>query len=325
MPLISVIIPAHNAAIFLPDAIASLRAQRDLTFDILIIDDGSTDATPAVAATLGDDVRVIQTPKIGPGAARNRGIAAARGDYIALLDADDLFPPDSLTVRAERLALDATLMLTGGYIQMVTLLGADSTPAHDPTRIRNVPYLNVNLGAMLYRREVFERVGGFDERLFYSEDVDWHLRAQEANMRMAILRRVTLLYRRHAVNVTAQPTLAQIPLTTMGVLSRASERRGVPTTIDTLNRHFAACVDPLPDAPPPLISVIAYIGAANATHNDVSLDSVRGQVGMSDYLPLDLIVVGADADAVAARYEARAVAADSIDAAVGRNVGIAAA
>jgi glycosyltransferase involved in cell wall biosynthesis len=325
-PLVSVIIPAHNAARFLPDAIASLRQQRDLALDIIVIDDGSTDETAQVAASLGADVRVLHTDKIGPAAARNRGIAAARGDYFAFLDADDWFPPDSLTARAARLESDPALGIAGGYIQLITLLGADAVMAHDPTRVRNVPYLNVNLGAYLYRRTAFERVGGFDESLFYAEDVDWHLRAQRADVRLAILRAVTLGYRRHPTNVTVPTAAGQIALVALGVMRRESGRRGVTVTMETLNQHFAASVDPA-DAPPPPISVIVYVDPACVDRAADSLASVHAQIGLAarGYPDLDVIIVGADAESIAGRCGGRAILGDPHDPAACRNVGIAAA
>ena len=94
-PAISVIIPACNAARTLDDAITSIRSQRCAPMEIILVDDGSTDDTAQVAARHPDLV-VLRQPNRGPAAARNRGILAAAGEYIAFLDANDLWAPAML-------------------------------------------------------------------------------------------------------------------------------------------------------------------------------------------------------------------------------------
>lgn len=114
-PRFSVVIPAFNSAATLARAIESVRAQAWPAHEILVVDDGSTDATAEVAAGF-DGVCLIRQKNSGVSGARNAGAAAATGDWLAFLDADDWYAPDRLRLHAEWIAEDATLdFLTGDY------------------------------------------------------------------------------------------------------------------------------------------------------------------------------------------------------------------
>src|SRR5262245_39908172 len=96
MPNVSVVIPSYNSAAYLPAAIDSVLAQTARDLEVIVVDDGSTDDTPDVVARYGPPVRGIRQANAGVAAARNRGIAEARGRYIAFLDADDTWEPVKL-------------------------------------------------------------------------------------------------------------------------------------------------------------------------------------------------------------------------------------
>lgn len=114
-PRFSVVIPAFNAAATLAHAIESVRAQSWPAHEIIVVDDGSTDATAEVAHQFAD-VRLIRQANSGVSVARNAGAAAASGDWLAFLDADDSYAPDRLRLHAEWIAEDPTLdFLTGDY------------------------------------------------------------------------------------------------------------------------------------------------------------------------------------------------------------------
>ncbi len=115
-PRFSVIIPAFNAAATLARAIESVRTQTWPAHEIIVIDDGSVDATADIARQFGDAVRLIQQPNSGVSMARNAGAAVATGDWLAFLDADDWYAPDRIKLHAEWIASDPTLdFLTGDY------------------------------------------------------------------------------------------------------------------------------------------------------------------------------------------------------------------
>ena len=115
-PRFSVIIPAFNAAATLVRAIESVRVQSWPAHEIIVVDDGSTDATIEIARQYGDAVRLIQQPNSGVSVARNTGAAAATGDWLAFLDADDWYEIDRIKLHAEWIAADPLLdFLTGDY------------------------------------------------------------------------------------------------------------------------------------------------------------------------------------------------------------------
>jgi len=115
-PRFSVIIPAYNSATTLARAIDSVLAQSYPAQEIIVVDDGSTDGTPDVAAHFGDKLRYIRQDNAGVSSARNHGAQAASGDWLAFLDADDWYYPDRLRLHAEWIQEDASLdFLTGDY------------------------------------------------------------------------------------------------------------------------------------------------------------------------------------------------------------------
>ena len=100
-PLVSVIIPTYNRAEIIEEAVDSVLAQDYKDFELIVVDDGSTDNTSEVLATYGDDIRVLYQENKGVSAARNRGISEAAGKLIAFLDSDDLWMPQKLTTQVE--------------------------------------------------------------------------------------------------------------------------------------------------------------------------------------------------------------------------------
>lgn len=114
-PRFSVVVPAFNSAVTLARAIESVRGQTWPAYEIIVVDDGSTDATAEVAGSF-DGVRVIRQANRGVAVARNAGVVAATGDWLAFLDADDWYTPDRLRLHAEWIVEDPALdFLTGDY------------------------------------------------------------------------------------------------------------------------------------------------------------------------------------------------------------------
>jgi glycosyltransferase involved in cell wall biosynthesis len=219
--LVSVIIPAFNAASFLPDALASIDRQGYPSLEIIVIDDGSTDDTAAVARSLPSVNHYFYQENKGPSAARNLGLKHAKGEFIAFLDADDKWPEGKLDLQLGRFRAEPKLDVVLGRIQYISLPGAEDIDIEFETEDRTLTH--VHLGSGVYRKPVFERVGLFEETLRYSEDVDWFMRAREEDISMVILGNVTLLYQLHARNMTREMTSERSSLGR--VMARSLERR----------------------------------------------------------------------------------------------------
>jgi glycosyltransferase involved in cell wall biosynthesis len=219
-PLISVIIPVFNGAHFLREAVHSVLAQNYPCLEIIIVDDGSTDDIDAAVATLPIDVRFFKQANAGPAAARNHGIREAAGTLIAFLDVDDLWPRDNLGALAARLVQDSELMVSTGFGQLKKL---DLATGHykDLGTPLLKPYF---IGAGLYRREIFERVGLFDPTLVFGEDNDWYRRLIESGLNWERVQQVSLFVRRHGKNMTAQLTPKELQKTILLAAKRVIDR-----------------------------------------------------------------------------------------------------
>ncbi len=203
---VSVIIPTLNMGRFLPDALASIARQSRAVAEVIVIDSNSTDGTPDIVRRHileGQPVRLLQTEAKKPAAARNVGLAAASGDFVAFLDADDLWPQNKLSSQLGYLeALPSKAMVTGFVTYFDVLDREKLAPA---ATARTETLFHVHLGACLYRHSALEAIGPFDEALVYSEDVDLLMRVREKGIPFTILRSVVLYYRRHPHSLMSQP------------------------------------------------------------------------------------------------------------------------
>lgn len=199
-PTISVIVPCYNAAAYVGAALESILAQQPAPLDIILIDDGSTDASPEIAAAYGQQLRYYRQHNQGIGAARNQGVRLARGEWLAFLDADDLWTPDSLRLRGQRLADDPHLDGVFGWLECFI---SPELPASVQERFFCPPGAQPArmAGTLLIRRAAFERVGDFDTTLRVGEFMDWIARAQTLGIRLdASLETVVLRRRIHGAN-----------------------------------------------------------------------------------------------------------------------------
>lgn len=188
---LTVVIPTHNGAKFLRPLLRKLRA-----FEVIVVDDGSTDKTPTIVKEF--EIPGLRQTQRGPAAARNAGLRRATTAFIALLDVDDEWnPPHPVPALALLRASDWQIIL--GKTQCLT----------SDEELVAEPFHTFNLGSALFRRDVFERVGPFDEALTFGEDLDWFLRAREAGVRIALLDQTTLLYRLHDRNLIGRAGAAK--------------------------------------------------------------------------------------------------------------------
>ncbi len=174
---VSVVVPAHDAETTVEAAIRSALAQTCPPDEIVVVDDGSTDATATVVRRIGGTVRLVSQPQGGPSAARNAGVAASCGEWLAFLDADDEWHPEKL---------ERQLRLAGGDVVLVATdwsRGAVRVPAPASVSTTVLPTSKILLlnrfqtSTVLLRRDAFNAAGGFDSSLDGVEDWDMWLRA----------------------------------------------------------------------------------------------------------------------------------------------------
>jgi glycosyltransferase involved in cell wall biosynthesis len=197
-----VILPALNEAATIREVIA--RIPRYIAgvaeVRILVVDDGSTDATASVVASFGDAVTALRQPARGVAAALNAGIAASTGDVLAFLDADDLWEPDKLRRQLDVLEREPDVEVVLGLSRQ--FLSPDADPAATArVRVPDEPVAGVQKTAMLLRRSAFDRVGAFDETVVAADFVDWWARAVEAGLRTTYVDAVVCHRRIHGDNL----------------------------------------------------------------------------------------------------------------------------
>jgi glycosyltransferase involved in cell wall biosynthesis len=197
--LISVIIPVYNCAQYLAAAIESVLAQTWTPREIIVIDDGSRDASAAVARSCGSSLTYAFQAHAGAGAARNHGVKLARGDYLAFLDADDLWRRDKLTLQMSALASRPDLQVVFGHVEQFVspdlsheqATSMDCPAAAAPARLP---------GTMLISSAAFRNIGWFCSDLRVGEFVEWYARAAELGVKDQIIPEVVLHRRIHATN-----------------------------------------------------------------------------------------------------------------------------
>ena len=218
---LSVVVPVYNGEGFLAGCVENLRRQTRPPDEVIVVDDGSTDGTAAVARRLVGDVRYLRQANDGPGAARNRGLELARGSVVGLLDVDDVWPVDRSELLLFHLAREPALDAVLGRVQHVRgPVAGSGEPAFVPL---GAPVHALLLGSGLYRRAMFDRIGPFAEELRIGDDTDWFLRAMEQSAPMRGIEATTLLYRMHAGNITGDRSAWERGM--LAALRRSLDRR----------------------------------------------------------------------------------------------------
>lgn len=196
---LSVVIPAYNAALFIAEAIDSVLEQ-GVEVEVVVVDDGSTDDTAAIVACRGAPVRLERQSHSGVGAALNAGLDRASGAWIAFLDADDRWAPRKLERQGAVLAANPEIDLVFGHVEEFS--SGDAALPSSRWLIRGLSPGRL-AGAMLVRRELFDRVGRFRTGQDTGCFLDWYLRAREQDVREVMLPDNVLFRRVHGNNLTA--------------------------------------------------------------------------------------------------------------------------
>jgi glycosyltransferase involved in cell wall biosynthesis len=237
---ISVIIPAYNQGQYLAAAIQSVLSQTYQHFEIIVVDDGSTDDTRQVVDEFPDKrIRYLYQQNQGLSAARNTGIRHAMGEYLSLLDSDDLFLPTKLEVLLKRLEQDPALGMVAGQAipfdengLMLEKIYSIPLPEDGAQLLLSNP---LHVGSVLVRRSAQEAVGYFDESLRSCEDWDMWLRMVRAGYRSGWVDHPVSLYRFHNAQMTRNS--AQMTEASFAVLDKVFGDPGLVAGWKVLRNH----------------------------------------------------------------------------------------
>lgn len=196
---ISVIIPVYNGALHLGEAIESALAQTVAPEAIIVVDDGSKDETPQVAARFGSSVHYVQQAHRGAAQARNTGVRYVESEYLAFLDSDDIWEPQKLERQLTELRnCEQPAMIFGHFVQF-------ASPELAPTEVTNLkfdlsPMRGIIASALCMRVADFHVVGSFDPKLRMGEFIEWYARARDKGIATKILSEVVFHRRIHRSN-----------------------------------------------------------------------------------------------------------------------------
>lgn len=183
-PVVSVVVPTYNRASYLARTLKSVKAQRDVPYEVIVVDDGSEEAILPVVRRSGlKEWKYLRQPHAGPAAARNLGMSLARGEFIALLDSDDVWYPGKLAKQL-RCFRDPRVLFVHSNVDFIDAAGRRfQRRVITPARRRRVMSYPVGLAfasTALFRKALIERMGGFDtrfRRIF--DDSDFYCRLQQ--------------------------------------------------------------------------------------------------------------------------------------------------
>lgn len=208
--MVSVVIAAYNAAKWIGETLQSVLAQEFTDFEVIVIDDGSTDDTASVVATYGERVQYIQKPNGGQGSARNMGLRCARGEYIAFVDADDLWTKEKLRLQLDLLNKTG---LAWAYSDAFAFDDKSGKILYKFSKLYRqfagdilVPlFLNVFLPSptLVIRRSIFEHVGYYDEAQSMRNREDWDIWLRiAASYPVCLVSQPLAYYRVHSASMT---------------------------------------------------------------------------------------------------------------------------
>jgi glycosyltransferase involved in cell wall biosynthesis len=203
-PLVSVVMPVYNAELFVGEALDSIFAQDYEPFEVVVVDDGSTDGSSAIARSY-PELRYIRQENCGPSAARNAGITAARGEIIAVADSDDILLPHKLSVQVGYLIDHPEVAVTLGR-QVWTTPPPDAVPDRVWGDLDGIP-----LVSMVVRKRALIEVGGYDTALRGPEDLDLLIRLRELGHQLVVLPEIVMQRRYHGENLVAGRGLNPLP------------------------------------------------------------------------------------------------------------------
>lgn len=198
-PLVSIIIAAYNSEKFIADALESVYDQTYTNYEVIIVDDGSTDGTAAALAPWRDSITLIQKKNGGISSARNAGIAHAKGEFFAILDADDVWLPTKL---AEQVAFAQNNTSAGIIFSLAQNVLHKDLINKSNVSTNPFPIIAAHIpGNCMIKRDAFETIGYFNETVILGEFAEWYGRALNLGIGIGCVSSLLLLRRIHGENI----------------------------------------------------------------------------------------------------------------------------
>jgi len=198
-PLVSAIVVVYNGERFLAEALRSIEAQDYAPIEVVVVDDGSTDRTAAIARSF-DFVRYIYQPNQGVAVAWNVGVQAAEGAFLAFLDADDLWAPSKISTHISHFEQHPHIGYAVAHMQVFLEPGTEWPPWQDERLKTQAAPANVP-SALVARKSVMKEVGHFDPSYRFCCGLDWFIRARDANIPFTVLPEILAYRRIHGANM----------------------------------------------------------------------------------------------------------------------------
>ncbi len=200
--LVSIIIPCYNAEKWIGECIDSALSQTYSPIEVIVVDDGSTDASLSIIEKYGNKIRWASYANEGPSAARNRGMQISKGNYIQFIDADDYISPMKVKNQLEFLKLSGKDIVYGDWCHQVydddnTIKSSSymTNQSADDMTYYVISNNTIHSGSCLYKREVIERISGFDESLRIAEDYDFFVRLAFSGAKFSYMEGCNYFYR----------------------------------------------------------------------------------------------------------------------------------
>lgn len=229
-PLVTAIIPVYNGELHVRTALESVFAQDYHPYEVIVVDDGSTDKSAEIVSEF-KDVKLIRQSNQGVAVARNVALENAQGEFIAFLDQDDMWTPNKMSVQVQYFLDHPEIQYTLTHQQFFLEPGT-TMPAWFREELYANPHPGHVPGTLMVRREVFDKIGNFETRYSHASDSDWLFRASKAELPMAVIPEMLLHRRIHAGNESGKAKIA------LGEL-----RRVVKDSIDAERRKALSKVD----------------------------------------------------------------------------------
>jgi glycosyltransferase involved in cell wall biosynthesis len=228
-PLVSVVIPAYNAAAFIKDCVESVLDQTFRDFELIVVDDGSTDGTAEVLAAYGDRIHCLRQPNGGVSRARNQGVARARGRWVAFLDADDAWTRTKLGRQVEELrrrpdcrACYTAILVADARLNPLAEQRSGRGTVETVDLLVEGNLVTGSASSVVCDKELLIRLGGFDEGLSLCADWDMWLRLASTTS-FAYVDEPLVLYRRSSSSMSTNPTVLEQD--TLRLLGKAFQNR----------------------------------------------------------------------------------------------------